>query len=342
MDLIKPVPTRTFVLDVGRACMINCRFCYYHHLGDLRKQTFKNPNGLKEEIDRGIGRGNNYMDVTGGEPCAYPYITHMIKYALDKGVRTCLITNALIGETKLKTIIDSGIDEFLVSVHALEENHDYLTQLKGARQRQIRFLTELKKHSHVKLRFNVVITQFNQNDLFELSNFMAQCNPHIVNFINMNLHHGWKSDTITAKDLIADLRVVEPQLNLSIEFLESKGIGVNVRYYPMCRISPEYRRCIANDLHVWYDPYEWDYHLQKKWQHGRDYWINESKNVEEKNEPCCRCDLQWVCGGANKYFHATSNAMYGEVLIPQKIPEIKNHNDFYFYRQYNLLTLGER
>ena len=158
----------------------------------------------------------------------------------------------------------------------------------------------------------------------------------------MNLHHGWKTDKLTAKGLIADLRIAEPQLNFAIRYLESSGIGVNVRYYPMCRLREEYRRCVSSDLHVWFDNAEWDYHLPKNWQHGRDYWINESKKVEEKGKPCCHCDLQWICGGANKHFHETSNMTYGEVLLAQKVPEVKYKNDFYFYRQHNVMTLGER
>jgi hypothetical protein len=71
-----------------------------------------------------------------------------------------------------------------------------------------------------------------------------------VNFINMNPHHEWRDESLAVQDVIADLRVVEPNLNAAIEYLESEGIGVNVRYYPMCRIAEKYRRTVCNDKHV--------------------------------------------------------------------------------------------
>lgn len=338
--MITPAPTKTFVIDVGRKCQVNCKFCYHHHLGDLSKQTFKDYDTLVADIDAGIDRGNNYMDVTGGEPTIYPRMTDIIKYALSKNIRTCLITNAVIGRSKTDELLNSGLDEFLVSVHGLEESHDYQVCLQNARKAQIKFLERIQ--GRVKLRFNCVINKFNQTELLSIAKWMAQWDPHIVNFINMNLHHGWKHDSHTAKDIIADLKVVEPVLNESIEFLESKGIGVNVRYYPMCRIKSEYRRTVCNDLIVTLDPYEWDYDiLPKTVDRNLQHWKVESSKVEEKGSPCCRCDLQWICGGANRYFHSVNTTEYGESLIPQSILDI-NKNDAFYYRKYNTMTLGDR
>ena len=35
--MIKPVPTKRAMIEVGMKCNIGCMFCYYHHLGDLKK-----------------------------------------------------------------------------------------------------------------------------------------------------------------------------------------------------------------------------------------------------------------------------------------------------------------
>ena len=63
-----------------------------------------------------------------------------------------------------------------------------------------------------------------------------------------------KSLTHFFVQFVADLRAVEVMLTPEIERLEAAGVGVNLRYYPMCRMKPELRRTICNDLQVGFDP----------------------------------------------------------------------------------------
>ena len=340
---MNPVPTKTFVLDIGRKCSINCLFCYYKHLGDLRRQGWISKKEIFKEINNGIKRGNNRTELTGGEPTLHPDIEEIISYLKEKNILSCIISNALISSDKLSSLINCGVDEFLFSVHGLETTHDFLTQCSGARKQQGKtfcFLKEINLKNG--FRFNFVINKYNQEEIYATSVYMSQFNPTMVNFINMNPHHGWERDKET-KNIIADLRVVEKQLNLAIEYLENLNIGVNVRYYPMCRIDEKYRRCICNDLHVLFDDKEWDYCIESKtFLNYKKHAINMSDNIEEKGEPCCLCDLQNICGGANKHFHKASNEVYEEVLIPHIIfNKDFDKSDFYFYRKNNVLTLSE-
>lgn len=327
-------PTKTFVLDIGRYCNIHCQFCYYHHLGDLRKQPWKSYASLQREIESGIERGNNRVEFTGGEPTLHPYIERMISDLKQRGIKTCIITNGIINRHKLKSLIDAGIDEFLISIHGTEENHDRITQCKGARKAQnktLEFLSGVSLSDGV--RFNCVINKWNQNEIFAIVDYMIEWKPTLVNFINMNPHHGWEKDEST-KNTIADLREVEPLLDYEIENLESEGIGVNIRYYPMCRIAEKHRRCICNDLHVMFDPKEWDYAVvPKSYQRYRQWGIDTSNNVEEKGEPCSQCDLQWICGGANKHWHRAALKAFGEILVPQEVDI--DTNDAFYYRRNN-------
>jgi MoaA/NifB/PqqE/SkfB family radical SAM enzyme len=299
---------------------------------------------VKALVDEGASRGNNYVDQTGGEPSLYPDIEEVIRYSLTKGIKTCMITNGRINSEKTKSILDAGIDGFLVSRHGVESTfNNKITHSKDAYERQERFLQQITTcENPPELRFNCVISKFSQNELLDVSKEFSKYKPTIVNFINMNPHKDWMADTLTTQDVIADLRIAGPQLNAAIEYLESKGIGVNVRYYPMCHIAEEYRRTVCNDNSVTFDPYEWDYQIpDKDYSKFRQWGINCSANVEEKNEPCCDCDLQGVCGGANKHFHKASNACYGELLVAQKDTGV-TQNDFYHYRKHNVKTLIER
>jgi len=338
--MIEPKCTKTFHLDIGRKCNAKCFFCYYHHLGDLSKQGFISHIECVKQIEAGLRRGCNYMDITGGEPTMYPGIESIIEYANSIGIRTCIITNGIVSENKLHSIINAGIDEFLVSIHGMKDTHNLITGVKNARYYQERFLENIMIES-VKLRFNFVLNKLNQSEIVEVSKWMLKYNPSIVNFINFNPHDDWADDMESTKNVLADLRIVEKNLNEAIFILEDKGIGVNLRYYPMCRIKKDYRRTICSKLHVQFDPYEWDYGNSHDEKEVERLWQEVSKNYECKESPCNGCDLQNICGGINRTFLKASREIYGEIIEPVKDNTI-NKQDFYFYRQFNVKTLKER
>jgi MoaA/NifB/PqqE/SkfB family radical SAM enzyme len=346
---VTPTPTKRFVVDPLRSCQLRCKFCYYiQSQKDWHKHNFTWEE-TKAVIDEGISRGNTSLQVTGGEPFLYKYIVKLVTYALENGVTSSVITNGLADEEKTQDVINAGVEDFLVSRHGKSGDdvgsHNYLTNKSDAYERQSRFLKQVSD-AGVPILFNCVINAYNQEDLLTIAKEMAIWKPVMVNFINMNPHNKWAEDKERTKGVIANLNVVEPNLNAAIGYLESQGTGVNVRYYPMCKIKEEYRRTICNDLQVMQDDREWDYLMNtdtcKSYETHRQWGKDCSDRVEEKDKPCCDCDLQNICGGANKLFHQASNAIYGEVLEPQKdtIP-IDKRNFFYYYRQHNHMTLKD-
>lgn len=337
--MMEPTPTKRFVLDSSRSCNIKCKFCYYLHTYDNWSKYDWSFEKVKSEIDKGIQRGNNYMDITGGEPTIRKDICDIVSYAYSKGIKTCIITNGIVSTKITSDLLNGTIDDFLISRHGLESTHDFITNSNGAYKIQKRFINALKSRG-MKFRFNCVINKFNQNEIFDIANDIAEDEPYIVNFINMNPHHEWMEKNLETSKVAADLFIVEPILNKAIEYLESKNIGVNVRYYPMCRIKEEYRNCICNDLHVVFDPYEWDYSITPKTFNAFFEWSKRtSKSIENKRFPCNKCDLQNICGGINKSFNKATDAMFP---IPIYDSKIEDKNDFYFYRKFNTKTLNAK
>lgn len=334
---MKPLPTKTFVLDIGRRCNLACAFCYYHHLGNLRLQGWKNLDSLYIEIRNGISRGNDRVEITGGEPSLHPYLGKIVSYLKRNNIKCCIITNGVMQDERVRELIDSGVDEFLISRHGTIPVHDSVTGQAGALARQnrtIEIIRDAMGQGKVTngFRFNFVLNRHNQMDVLFVAQEIRDYKPTMINFINMNPHHEWANSTKTSQ-IIADLRIVEPLLNEAIDMLEAANIAVNVRYYPMCRIAERYRYCICNDLHVMFDQKEWDYAVvPKTFDRYKRWGIDTSTDVEEKKEPCCSCDLQWICGGANKHWHKASINAYGELLVAQSIPGIDTA-DFYHYRK---------
>ena len=339
MNKVRPQCTNRFVVDVGHRCNINCKFCYHRHEGDLTKASFKDRNYITDEIGKGISRGNTWCDFTGGEPTLYPDIYQFIELLYKKEVGSTIITNGVVSEHITERLLGAGLSEFLISIHGTDSTHDFLAA-SGVRFHQNEFLSRIS--DRIPIRFNFVINQFNQKEIYETAMWMSQWQPLIVNFINFNPHHGWRNNLEDAESIVPGLFIVEDQLNRAIKFLEDHGVGVNVRYYPMCRIAEEYRRCICNDLHVIFDPYEWDYCMPVKTTEKYLQWgVDATHRVENKDFPCNECDLQWICGGANKYFLEVT----GNDCLTQQQVDFTNYEDrfyFYYYRQYNSLTLNHK
>jgi len=222
-------------------------------------------------------------------------------------------------------------------LHGFEETHDSLVGMYGARDRQrdaVTYLQNVKKD----FRVNCVINSKNQTEIVAFSDFLAkEIRPRIVNFINFNPHGDWARDLSGTRGIVADLFIVKEQLPSSIQILEDARIGVNVRYYPMCRIAEEYRRCVCNDLHVMYDPYEWDNGTEHTEEAYRKWSCQTSSCIEWKADPCRYCTLINVCGGINK---ALNCATFGE--YPQAVCAGEAYTDSFHYRKDNGLTLQKR
>ena len=321
--IVEPVPTKRAVIDPLRRCALSCAFCYYRHAGD--QSSVRPWPEVRADIDAAKKRGNEWIDVTGGEPMLYPEIAELVRYAKGIGLRVRIITSCIAPATPPEV----APDDWLVSMHGTEGTHDELVGLKGARRQQERWLAVMDWPC-----INCVITRANQGELAEFARYVRGWSPRIVNFINFNPHHQWRNHP-ESRDHVADLRIVEPQLNEAVDILEATGTGVNVRYYPMCRIREDLRRCVCNDLQVAFDSGEWDYDLPKTFAAHRAWGIKTSNRTEEKGSPCSECGLHGICGGANRYWHTVATELYGELLVPQGLPDGAEPEEFYFYRRLN-------
>lgn len=331
MRTIEPVPTRRAVVDPLRKCNLACLFCYYKH-NDM--ESVKPWDYVKAEIDGARDRGNEFITVTGGEPTMHPDIFKLVEYSNSLGMPVEIITNGIINEKKLRDLVSVGVDSWMISMHGIQPIHDELVQLVGARQIQNRTMSVFKEMK-CKFRVNSVMTSRNQDSLVELTKEIVPWGPMAVNFIAFNPHHEWATNPESTQ-YVPNMRVIESLLNESIKLLEAADIGVNVRYLPMCRIKPEYRRTVCNDLQVAFDPWEWDYHIQPKIFDAFFAWCKQnSVGTEHKGEPCCSCDLFKICGGINKY----ANQFTEGRMIDAVTNFDGDKNDFYFYRKHNLKTL---
>jgi len=342
--LQEPRVTNRAMLDPTRRCSLKCSFCYYLPQDDLH--TVKPLEAQLDEVRAALARGCNCADLTGGEPMQNPHVVDLIRFATSSGLPTRIISSLICPERTLDEVLDAGVDDWLISMHgAREETHNAIVKVPKARTLQIRRLAKIA--ARMRYCCNYVMVEANQLQMVEWARWLLSLDhapPKVVNFINFNVFGNWLANDEwkdKARANVVDITVTGPILDEAIRILESAGVGVNVRYYPMCGLSPWNRKNICNDLHVAFDQGEWDNAFGATSTVESvltNYSIPLSNRNEEKGAPCCDCDLQWCCGGANKLWHQFAREKFGHSpLVPITLAE--GPVDYWHYRGQNVLGL---
>jgi MoaA/NifB/PqqE/SkfB family radical SAM enzyme len=301
----------------------------------------------KKHVLDALARGCDCSEISGGEPLQNPTVVELVRFCAEKRLPVRIITSLICPEKTLDAVLDVGVADWLISTHgAKAETHDAIVHVPRARQFQIRRLAKIIERTK-KFCMNYVLVEANQTEIADWARWVLTLDmlPTVCNVINYNPHYQAekKAHDLAMKN-VADLRVAGPLIDEAFDLLEEAGIGCNARYMPYCALSERHWKTVCSDLHVALDAGEWlnsipNNTLRAAEQYGRQLSLRN----EEKGEPCCRCGLQWICGGANASWHRMSREKFGvELLQPQPLPEGADPNDYWFYRQHNILGLDPR
>jgi sulfatase maturation enzyme AslB (radical SAM superfamily) len=248
--------TQRVKIHTGFGCNENCKFCYYHSL--LHTQN-KPLDLLLDEIELASELGYKDVDFTGGEPTIVPGIEDAIKLSKELGFRRInVITNgiALSSEKKYSSLVDSGLNETLFSVHGhTAEVHDALVGVPGAFSR-ITTALGIARDLRVAIRTNITINNINYQGLPEYVNYLLKFEPENMNFIFIN---PWVTSDVDIKRLFVRYTDAMPYLTKALNVLEGSDVRVAIRYVPYCVVPEEYHRNVVNSWNRKYDPYEWAY-----------------------------------------------------------------------------------
>lgn len=346
-DFSRPQLTTRAMLDPTRLCALRCSFCYYKVRDDF--YSVKPIEHQFAEVDAAVSWGCDSCDITGGEPLQNPHVVELVRYAVSKGVYPRIITSLVCNEKTFDGVLEAGGEhlDFLVSMHgAKHETHNEIVQIKGARKMQERRIEKIM--ARMDWCANYVMVEANQTEMADWARWLLSQRrlPKVVNWINFNVFGVWLESQKwidEGKRNVIDPRIAGPILAEAIDILEAAGVGVNVRYAPMCMMQERHRKNICNDLHVAYDGGEWKNAFGKQTSPDvvlRTYSIPLSNHNEEKGAPCSTCSHHGVCGGANRIWHKLANEKFGvEVLKPIDGAKI---NDHWHYRKDNVMGLDPR
>jgi radical SAM protein with 4Fe4S-binding SPASM domain len=124
------MPLRLWIETTGR-CNLKCVFCMNKDLPRSQKRDMEMPL-YRKIIDEAAGSVYDVNLFHRGEPLLHPYITDMIAYAADRGIRTRIHTNAtLLDEDLDRRIISAGLDMISFSFDGYTAQ-EYEKNRKGA------------------------------------------------------------------------------------------------------------------------------------------------------------------------------------------------------------------
>jgi MoaA/NifB/PqqE/SkfB family radical SAM enzyme len=186
------------------------------------------------EVVTDIVRGGSYQNLilSGAEVTTHDELDKYIQFASSFGWfrKIQIQTNGrkLNDKNYLKHLIDSGVNEFFVSMHGLESVHDAVTGVSGSFKETVGGLKNLEAFD-VNVISNTVLTKANFHDIVPLMSFLAKegiSEVHMWNFFPME-----RSDS---RDLILDLKDFVGLLPELLSIMKKAGKAMVLKSFPEC------------------------------------------------------------------------------------------------------------
>lgn len=235
-------------IEITDSCNEKCKHCYNsRQLTAMFKQRLS-----KEKIDRIISqlKKNNvfHVTITWGEPLLEKNLTlYAISKLLDNGISTTMNSNlTLIDKNTAEELQNVGLKYILSSlISSNSQTHNLVTQTKNWFEKWLKGVKNIQEHTNIALGVNMVLTQFNKNDVYDTGKFIS--NLWIKNFFvtrgsfPADVHNFWKivvSGEEVLKWLDDLLKVKEDFWMRMIDILEC---------YPLCLLAEDPKYAIFSN-----------------------------------------------------------------------------------------------
>ena len=252
-------PPETVSLFLTLKCNLTCHMCgqwgdngIFH---EFSNETLRDQLSL-EEIQKFADHMAPYrpnITLFGGEPMMYKNWTDAVKYIKSKGMRCNMVTNGTLMSIYAERIMESGIDEIILSLDGTEEVHDVVRNAEGTFEKLTQGVRDVAKLRNERglttphLNINTTLYETNYRDLNGLVDIAEDIgadniNFHHLLFINQQMYDQHNQifkenfNQITpdwAGFVWKELPDMDPEALLkSIEEVENRKSRVNVSIYP--------------------------------------------------------------------------------------------------------------
>ncbi len=153
-------------LALNYRCNLQCKFCY---AGSQNRKEEMNTKEIKRILEKIRYEAKvPFVSFTGGEPLLRKDIFEFISYAEKINLRTNLITNGnLITLGVAVRLKKAGLESAQVNLEGLKKIHDELVGVKGAFEKTIRVIKNLKEKG-IRVPTNTTLNKINIPYVFEL------------------------------------------------------------------------------------------------------------------------------------------------------------------------------
>jgi len=195
--------------------------------------------------------------LTGSEITLRGDLTELAQRARQSGfdhVRIQTHGMHLAQESFCRKLIESGVDEFFVSVAGADaETHDAITEVDGSFERTIRGLENIDKFDNVISITNTVVTSRSYRLLPAIVDRLS----HLKNLAQMEFWVYFPMQESDDKDLVVSHRDVLPVLKQAIHAARARGLGVEVKNFPECMLGEDADTLLNSQPQLYIDPSFW-------------------------------------------------------------------------------------
>lgn len=206
-------------------CNQDCVFC---SANETSKNVWSAPDAMYRQIARAASRGVSHISFSGGEPTLSPELVGYCKAARRLGIAKIeLVTNGvLLNEARVRALVDAGLTDAYVSLHAHDEALSRLTTLKvGDFERTVRAIEALAE-AGVITEINHVISSMNYR---YLPAFVQFCHERFGERVGLNFTFITPQfRALENIDLMPRLSEVAPYLDRALGHALELGLRFNV------------------------------------------------------------------------------------------------------------------
>lgn len=160
--------------EISPRCNLSCRDCYQ---GKRPTVDSLKDDEIKALITRYSELGIFVVRFTGKEPTVHPRLLEFITEGATAGLRMALNTNGVFDDNFRHDLIDSGIEEIVVSLDGDEAWNDYVRG-NGVYKVATRNIRELVK-AGIDTRINMTVSKSNVNLIEDVAKFAHSCGSYV-------------------------------------------------------------------------------------------------------------------------------------------------------------------
>ena len=236
-------------IHIAYDCDNRCAFCSESHRLDRWGDHPVSAVEIRRALRSHAHAGGTHVNLTGGEPSGHPAFLYALQLAKSLGMRTYVGTNgSRLCDPDVARAALPLLDELSLSLHgSTPVLHDRATGRRGSFDQIHAARENARRHDHLELFVNTVVTRANFDDLPEVLDLCARLAiPSIL--LSSVAPEG------RALDRYADLAVPLSEWRARSGSLaqQARAHRLRLRFFglPLCALGPA--RMKSNDLH--YDP----------------------------------------------------------------------------------------